>query len=91
MKNIFICSFFTFLMIFTFANYADSKSIGERCYSDIECGFNTKCNNGVCIKKKEYNFGSSGNTGKPCNIDTECIGSGKCVKGSLGKSYCSGS
>lgn len=69
---------------------ADSKDKGDKCFSDGECGFGLSCNDGVCVKKKEFDFGSSGKTGKPCNIDADCIGSGKCEKNSFGKGYCSG-
>ena len=67
-----------------------SKSKGEKCIGDAECDFGLTCNEGVCVKKKEFDFGSSGKTGKPCQIDADCIGSGKCVEGSFGKKYCSG-
>jgi hypothetical protein len=67
-----------------------SKEKGDSCISDGECGFDLRCNDGVCVKKNEFDFGSSGKTGNPCNIDADCIGSGKCVKNNFGKGYCSG-
>ncbi|HOO71350.1 MAG TPA: hypothetical protein PK926_06270 [Spirochaetota bacterium] len=69
---------------------ADSKSKGDKCFSDSECGFGLECNDGVCVKEKAFDFGSSGKTGKPCNVDSDCIGSGSCEKNSFGKGYCSG-
>ncbi len=60
---------------------AGDKGVGEKCFSDTECKFLLRCNDGVCIKKKEFDYGGSGKTGKPCNIDADCIGSGKCVEG----------
>ena len=70
--------------------YAGSKKTGETCMNDSECEFNSACSSGVCVKKKEFDFGSSGKTGKPCNIDADCIGSGSCVSNNFGKKVCSG-
>ncbi|TFH43331.1 MAG: hypothetical protein E4G96_01405 [Chrysiogenales bacterium] len=67
-----------------------SKDKGDKCFSDGECGFGLQCNDGVCVKKKEMDFGSSGKSGNSCNNDADCIGPGKCVKNNFGKGYCSG-
>ncbi len=88
-KLIFLCIIPTVLALSTIA-YTGNKEKGERCNSNIECKFNLTCNDGVCIKKKEFDFGSSGKTGNECNIDADCIGSGKCEKGKFGKKYCTG-
>lgn len=69
---------------------AGSKKQGEKCFSDSECEFNLQCSDGACVKKKEFDFGSSGKSGKPCNNDADCINSGKCVEGRFGKKVCSG-
>jgi len=78
------------LLIGTIVAYAGSKQTGEKCIGDAECEFGNTCSDGVCTKKKEFDFGSSGKTGKPCQIDADCIGSGKCVEGDFGKKHCSG-
>lgn len=70
--------------------FAGSKDKGDKCFSDTECEFNLECSSGVCTKKKEFDFGSSGKTGKPCSVDSDCIGSGTCEEGSFGKKYCTG-
>jgi hypothetical protein len=72
------------------AAVAGDKNQGEKCNADIECSFGLTCTDGACVKKKEFDFGSSGKSGKPCNIDADCIGSGKCVEGMYGKKVCSG-
>jgi hypothetical protein len=90
MKKIILPFIIVIFSISLLATLTLSKSIGEKCIGDSECDFGLKCNEGVCIKKKEFDFGSSGKTGKPCQTDADCIGSGKCVEGSFGKKYCSG-
>ena len=90
MKKILVLISSLFLISGMVALNAGSKGKGEKCHSDIECSFGLTCNGGVCVKKKEFDFGSSGKTGKPCNSDADCIGSGKCERGSFGKSYCTG-
>jgi hypothetical protein len=70
--------------------FAGDKSEGEKCFADFDCEFNHECKDGVCIKKREFDAGSSGKTGKSCFSDADCIGSGKCVEGNFGKKYCSG-
>lgn len=67
-----------------------SKDKGDTCTCDGECGFGLHCVDGVCVKQKEFDHGSSGKAGNPCNIDADCIGSGKCVKNNFGQGYCSG-
>ena len=70
--------------------YAGSQKTGGACTIDSDCAFEDYCNNGVCTKKKEFDFGGSGKTGKPCQIDADCIGSGTCIEGKFGKKHCSG-
>ncbi len=91
MKRI-ILSTFIAVLIGAFAMIADagSKRQGEKCFSDSECEFSLRCNDGVCVKKKEFDYGSSGKAGAPCNNDSECINAGKCVRNAYGKGYCSG-
>lgn len=79
------------IVALSIATIGIAKSAGERCVGDAECDFGAHCNNGVCVKKPEFDRGGSGKSGKPCSIDADCIGSGKCVEGSFGKKYCSGS
>lgn len=88
-KIILITSAFMICFMTMFA-FAGSKSTGESCIGDSECAFGNECNDGVCVKKKEFDFGGSGKTGKPCHNDADCIGSGKCVSNSYGRSVCSG-
>ncbi len=88
-KIIFIISIVLVSVLF-FTTLTISKGKGEKCLNQSECDFGFECNEGVCIKKKEFDFGSSGKTGKPCNIDADCIGLGECVEGEFGKKYCSG-
>ena len=76
----------TLLLSFTFI----MAEVGGSCTGDASCDFEERCHNGVCIKKKEFDFGSSGKTGKPCQIDADCIGSGSCVDNGFGEKYCSG-
>lgn len=90
MKKITIFLAVLFVFFFSIVAYTGSKQKGEKCFSDIECDSSLECNDGVCIKKKEFDFGSSGKTGKECNNDADCIGSGKCEAGSFGKKYCTG-
>ncbi|MBN2079005.1 MAG: hypothetical protein JW838_08560 [Spirochaetes bacterium] len=66
------------------------KKQGEHCFNDSECDSKCQCRDGVCVKKREWDFGSSGKSGKECNNDADCINSGKCVKNAFGKGYCSG-
>ncbi len=70
--------------------FAGNKEKGEQCNMDIECSFGLECSGGVCVKKKEFDFGGSGKTGKKCNIDADCIGSGKCEKSATGQGRCTG-
>lgn len=74
------------LLSFTFI----MADVGDSCTGDASCDFKERCHNGVCIKKDEYDFGSSGKTGQPCQIDADCIGSGTCVDNGYGQKYCSG-
>lgn len=90
MKKIFITASIIVLCLSLLSIESFSKGKGEKCYNDSECDFGLHCNDGVCVKKKEFDFGGSGKTGKPCNIDADCIGAGKCVEGSFGRKYCSG-
>jgi hypothetical protein len=76
--------------ILTLSSDINGKAKGDSCFDDLECGFNLTCNDGVCIRKKELDFGSSGKTGNPCNIDADCINSGKCAVNNFGKKYCTG-
>ena len=69
---------------------AGNKGQGEKCFNESECDFGLACTDGACVKKKEFDFGSSGKSGKPCNNDADCINSGKCVEGTFGKKVCSG-
>jgi len=89
-KVLLIVSAVCFISVISLTSDLKSKEIGEACVNDAECGFQLRCNDRVCIRKKEFDFGSSGETGKPCNIDAECINSGKCVSNNFGKKYCSG-
>ena len=77
-------------LVFVTSVWAGSKEKGEKCIGDHECAFNLTCSSNVCVKKKAFDFGSSGKSGKNCNIDADCIGSGKCVEGTFGKKVCSG-
>lgn len=70
--------------------FAGSKEKGEKCNMDIECTFGLECTEGVCTKKKEFDFGGSGKSGKKCNIDADCIGAGTCEKGISGQGVCTG-
>jgi hypothetical protein len=81
----------TLLMGISITANAGWKSKGEKCVNNAECGSQLECRDGVCVKKKEWDFGGSGKTGKPCSSDADCIGSGKCEEGSFGRKYCSGS
>lgn len=85
----YIIAFTLILFAFTFV-HAGSKEKGEQCFSDNECEFQLQCKDGVCVKKSDFDYGSSGKTGKKCSIDADCIGSGKCVEGSFGQKVCSG-
>ncbi len=67
-----------------------SKGQGDQCMNDVECDFGLACKSGACVKKPEFDYGSSGKSGKPCNIDADCINSGRCVEGTYGKKVCSG-
>ncbi len=69
---------------------AGDKKKGEKCLADFDCEFNHECKDGVCVKKREFDAGSSGKTGNECFSDADCVGSGKCVEGKFGKKYCSG-
>ncbi len=89
-KILLLLSAFFIISFFALSIELKGKEIGETCTNNSECGFNMQCNNGVCIRKKEFDFGSSGKTGKECNNDAECINSGKCVSNNFGKKYCSG-
>jgi hypothetical protein len=90
MKKFLFVSFVIPMVCAAFVVFAQSKQPGERCVADTECEFNSYCKDGVCTKKKEFDFGDSSKTGKPCQIDADCIGSGKCVEGDFGKKHCSG-
>ena len=79
-----------FITAMSVAVMAGGKGQGEKCFSDSECSFGLTCTDGACVKKKEFDFGSSGKSGKPCNNDADCINSGKCVEGTFGKKVCSG-
>lgn len=79
-----------FITACVIALYAGSKPVGARCIADTECESGSSCPDGVCVKKREFDFGSSGKTGNPCNIDADCIGSGRCVEGNGGRKACSG-
>ncbi len=70
--------------------YAGERKVGEKCVADIDCEFGAECTDGVCLRKREFDFGGSGKSGKPCSIDADCIGAGRCVEGDFGKKYCSG-
>jgi hypothetical protein len=83
-----ICITTVFLCAITLM--AGNKNAGEKCIGDADCEFHCSCKSGVCVKKKEFNFGGSDKVGKPCNIDADCIGAGECVEGDFGKKYCSG-
>ena len=90
MKKITIFALSIVISLFLVSLDGKSKSKGDKCFSDGECGFGLTCNDGVCVKERSSDFGSSGKSGKPCNVDSDCIGSGECVKNSFGKGYCSG-
>ena len=90
MKMTYLPALIVALVLFAPGLVAGDKQAGEKCIADTQCAFQLKCNDGVCVKKKEFDFGGSGKTGKRCNIDADCIGSGECVKGNFGKKYCSG-
>lgn len=77
------------VMLASFSVFGNNDNLGKKCFSDAECGGQLNCNDGVCVKKKEFDFGG-GKSGQPCNIDADCINSGKCVEGNFGKKYCSG-
>lgn len=36
-----------------------SKDKGDKCFSDGECGFGLTCNDGACVKKRQFDFSSS--------------------------------
>lgn len=90
MKKILIMIISLVMAGMSLAVWAGSKGQGEKCFADTECGFNLQCKEGACVKKKEFDFGSSGKSGKPCQIDADCINSGRCVEGAFGKKVCSG-
>jgi hypothetical protein len=90
MKRVFIIIFIISVSVLLFSTLIISKEKGDKCLNQAECDFGLECHEGVCVKKKEFDYGSSGKTGKPCNIDADCIGSGKCEEGKFGKKYCSG-
>lgn len=90
MKKLIVITVSLFFAFASLAVMAGSKGQGEKCFADTECEFNLQCKDGVCVKKKQFDFGSSGKSGKPCNNDADCIGSGKCVEGAFGKKVCSG-
>lgn len=90
MKRIFIVSLSFVISMASLSLMAGSKGQGEKCFADNECSFGLTCTDGACVKKKEFDFGSSGKTGQPCSIDADCINSGKCVQGTFGKKVCSG-
>ncbi len=90
MKKILFLLLVISLSIISLTADAGFKSKGDKCFNSSECGSQLECKDGVCVKKKEWDFGGSGKTGKPCSIDADCIGSGKCVEGSFGKKHCSG-
>jgi hypothetical protein len=90
MKKILLIVIMLFSSLFIITTFVISKEKGEKCLNQSECDFGLECHEGVCVKKKEFDFGSSGKTGKPCNIDADCIGSGTCEEGAFGKKYCSG-
>ncbi len=90
MKNIFIMIISLVVAGMSLAVMAGSGGQGDKCFADTECEFNLQCKDGACVKKKEFDFGSSGKSGKPCNNDADCINSGKCVEGMFGKKVCSG-
>ncbi|HRS79372.1 MAG TPA: hypothetical protein P5115_19675 [Spirochaetota bacterium] len=69
---------------------AENKGRGKKCFADTDCSFEQTCTDGACVKKKEFDFGSSGKSGEPCDNDADCINSGKCVEGTFGKKVCSG-
>lgn len=87
-----ICGIITALIIafVSMTVIAQIKGTGDKCFADTECSFGLTCTDGACVKKKEFDFGSSGKSGKPCNNDADCINSGKCVEGTFGKKVCSG-
>ena len=67
-----------------------AKDKGSKCFANTDCSFGQECTDGVCTKKKEFDYGGSGKTGKKCNIDADCIGSGTCEKSASGKGRCTG-
>lgn len=88
MKKLF---FFTLLISLTLITSGFlAADPGDKCAGDASCDFGEKCQSGVCIKKRAFDFGGSGKNGKPCNIDADCIGSGSCVSNGFGKKFCSG-
>lgn len=78
-----------FIVLLLSASLLSAKEKGEKCMMDTECGFNLECQNGVCVKKKEFDTGSHG-SGKSCQIDADCIGAGKCKKNNFGQGVCTG-
>lgn len=90
MKKILFVFFSISIALTSISLMAGSKGQGENCFGDYDCSFGLQCSDGACVKKKEFDFGSSGKSGKPCNIDADCINSGKCVTGTYGKKVCSG-
>lgn len=90
MKKILIFAVFVLCSAISITVLAQNKQKGEKCFADTECAFDLKCNDGVCVKKKEFDFGGSSKSGKPCSIDADCINAGKCVDNGFGKKYCSG-
>ncbi len=89
MKKIFITLALSAACIAPLFLSAASWDNEDKCNSNFDCGFNQECKSGVCVKKKEFDFGS-GKSGEECNNDADCIGSGKCVQGKFGKKYCTG-
>lgn len=84
-------SMIAFVMVLGFSlTVVAGKKQGEHCFNNSECDSQCECKDGVCVKKKEWDFGSSGKSGKECNNDADCINSGKCVRNAFGKGYCSG-
>ena len=90
MKTIYSYAIFCIFIFVSMIAFAGSKGQGEKCFADYDCSFGLTCTDGACVKKKEFDFGSSGKSGKPCNNDADCINSGKCVEGTFGKKVCSG-
>lgn len=83
-------SFLILMQFCLFLPVFANKGAGEQCTTNEECDFQFQCKDGVCVKKKEWDFGSSDKAGNECNNDADCINSGKCVKNAFGMGYCSG-